>query len=113
MKTSRLGVLLAGPAKAKGKEKVKEVTVRRVFLLSFLLLLAAASACGRSTPTPSPTPTVSGPTATPTLAATYTPPVNPVINQFKVEQAFYGVLTVVWWTDRPTTGQMEYGLTDQ
>ncbi len=131
MKTSRLVVLLAGPAKAKGKEKAKEVTMRRVFLLSFLLLLAVASACRGSTPTPSPTrtasptparsptptpsptPTVSGPTATPTLAATYTPPVNPVINQFRVQDAALGVLTVIWWTDRPTTGRLEYGKTDQ
>jgi len=95
--------------------------VRKAFLLLFLLLLVVVSACGRSTPTSSPvatptplaTPTVSGPTTTPTLAATYTPPVNPVINQFRVQDAALGVLTVLWWTDRPTTGRLEYGLTDQ
>ena len=111
MKTSRLGALLAGPAKAKGKEKAKEVAMRRLFLLSFLFLLAAVSAC-QGAPTPSPTPERS-PTATPTLAAAYTPPVNPVINQFRVQDAAEGVLTVIWWTDRPTTGRLEYGLTDQ
>ena len=111
MKTSRLGALLAGPAKAKGKEKVKEVTMRRVFLLSFLLLLAAASAC-QGAPTPSPTPARS-PTAAPTLAATYTPPVNPVISQFRVQDALSDALTIIWWTDRPTTGRLEYGRSDQ
>jgi plastocyanin len=105
--------------------------MRRVFLLLFVFFLAAASACGRSTPTPSPTPTasptparsptpipsptptVSSPTATPILAATYTPPVNPVINQVKVQDAWSDTLTIIWWTDRPTTGRLEYGLTDQ
>ena len=111
--------------------------MRKVFLLALLFLLVAAPACARSTRTPtptrtpsptatasptparsptataSPTRTVASPTATPTLAATYAPPVNPVINQFKVQDALWGVLTVIWWTDRPTTGRLEYGLTDQ
>jgi len=82
--------------------------MRRVFLLLFLFLLAAAVACQRS-PTPSPTPAISGPTATPASAPGATPP---VIKQFRVEEALGSHLTVIWWTDRPTIGRLEYGHTD-
>jgi len=107
-----------------------KVNLLFVFLVTITLLLGGIS-CAHAGPTPSPTPTasptparsptstpsptstVSGPTATPTLAAAYTPPVNPVINQFRVQDALFGVLTVIWWTDRPTTGRLEYGHTEE
>jgi len=80
------------------------------FLMAIILLLGGIS-CRSAAKTPSPTP--AGPTAAATLNPNYTPPVNPVIEQYRIQDAFQGVFTVIWWTDRPTIGRLEYGLSEE
>jgi len=82
--------------------------------------------CGRGGPVPvrTPTPAISpSPTSTPTAnpnpasnpsaspgsspAADRTPP---VITSFRLEQAVYDLVEVIWRTNEPTIGRLEYGL---
>ena len=77
---------------------------KRLFVLIMVsILLVGGLSCSPSGPTVTPAP--------PTPQANPPPDTTPpVITEIKVERAGSDILFVLWKTDEPTVGRLEYGL---
>jgi hypothetical protein len=75
-------------------------------LLPVVLTLLPGTSCSQGVPQAAPAAQL---TPAPTLAPTPNT-TSPVITEIIVEQAVYDLLEVIWKTNEPTIGRLEYGL---